>query len=292
MRRVLQVGLLVLALLLPQSAAFAWGETGHMLVSLIAYQRLNPTAKARVDALTKTIRFAGKTYDGATIGVWMDDLKADSTHDDMRVWHYIDIPIFDGVAVDPAFKYDDENVVARIKWATDALKHGTGSDKHNAELLGYLFHLVGDVHQPLHTATRVTAKNPKGDNGGNGFKLAGVPDNLHWYWDDAAGAFNFWSPQRFLSERDRRLLEEFARALTTEFPADKNPEWQETDPGKWAQESHLLAATIGYNLPENSTPTDDYNARARAVARRRITLAGYRLAQLINSIYPEGQPSK
>lgn len=291
MRRALQVGLLVLALLLPQ-AAFAWAETGHMLVSLIAYQRLNPTAKARVDALTKTIRFAGKTYDGTTIGVWLDDLKGDTTHDDMRVWHYIDIPIFDGVPVDPAFKYEDDNVVARLKWATDALRKGTGSDKHDAELLGYLFHLVGDVHQPLHAATRVTAKNPKGDEGGNKFKLAGVPDNLHWYWDDAAGAFNFWSPPRPLSERDRRLLEDLARALTREFPADKNTEWQEPDPGKWAQESHLLAATVAYNLPENSTPTDAYNLQARAVARKRITLAGYRLAQLINSIYPEGQPSK
>ncbi|HYX42221.1 MAG TPA: S1/P1 nuclease, partial [Pyrinomonadaceae bacterium] len=264
MRKIASVLFLSLALFTLPTVVCAWGDTGHMLVSLIAYQRLNPTAKARVDALTKTIRFAGKTYDGTTLGVWMDDLRADSMHDDMRVWHYIDIPFFDGVPVDPTFKYDDENVVARIKWATDALRKGTGSDKHDAELLGYLFHLIGDVHQPLHAVTRVTAKNPKGDAGGNSFKLIGVPDNLHWYWDDAAGTFNFWSPQRPLDDRDRRRLEDFARALTAEFPADKNPEWQEAEPGKWAQESHMLAATVAYNLPESSTPTDDYNARARA----------------------------
>src|SRR2546423_2298213 len=244
MRRVASIVSLSLALFMLPSSTFAWGDTGHMLVSLVAYQRLNPTAKARVDALTKTIRFAGKTYDGTTLGVWMDDIKADSTHDDMRVWHYIDIPFFDGVPVDPAFKLDEENAVARIKWATDALKKGTGSDKHDAELLGYLFHLVGDVHQPLHAVTRVTAKNPKGDAGGNGFKLTGVPDNLHWYWDDAAGAFNFWSPQRPLDERDRRRLDEFAHMITTEFPAEKNSAARELNPDAWARESHMLAGSV------------------------------------------------
>src|SRR5919199_1458392 len=158
----------LVALLLPQTAAFAWDDVGHMLVADIAYQRLNPTAKAKVDALTKTIRFCGKTYDGVTVAVWMDDIKADSTHDDMRNWHYADFPIFDGVPVDPNMKPDAENAVARIKWAIETLQKGTGSDKHDAEVLGYLMHLVGDIHQPLHAATRVTAKNPKGDAGGNG----------------------------------------------------------------------------------------------------------------------------
>ena len=290
MRKCLSAILLVTVLLLPRSAAFAWGETGHMLVSLVAYQRLHPAAKARVDALNKTIRFCGKTYDGTTIGVWMDDIKADSTHDDMRVWHYIDIPFFDGVAVDPTYKIDEENAVARIRWAQEALRKGTGSDKHDAELLGYLFHLVGDVHQPVHAVTRITAKSPKGDAGGNGFKLVGVPDNLHWYWDEAAGAFNFWSPERPLEERDRRRLEEFARAVTTEFPADKNAAAaQELNPDAWARESHVLATTVVYNLPENSAPTDEYNARARAVARQRIALAGYRLAQVLNQLFPDNK---
>src|SRR5919199_5201792 len=144
------VPLVLSLLLLVQSSAFGWDEAGHMLVSAIAYERLNPTAKAKVDALAKTIRFCGRTYDGTNLGAWMDDIKADSTHDDLRVWHYIDIPFFDGVPVDPSYKLDEENAVARIKWAVEALRKGTGSDKHDAELLGYLFHLVGDVHQPLH----------------------------------------------------------------------------------------------------------------------------------------------
>lgn len=287
MSKVARCVLLSLLLLIPQVTAFAWDDTGHMLVATVAYNRLNPTAKARVDALTKTIRFCGKTYDGVTVAVWMDDLKADSTHDDMRVWHYTDYPFFDGVPVDPNMKPDAENAVARIKWATETLRKGTGSDKHDAELLAYLFHLIGDIHQPLHATTRITAKNPKGDAGGNAFKLAGVPDNLHWYWDSAAGAFNFWSPTRPLDARDRARLEDFARALTTETPSDKNAAAQDLNPEKWAQESHTLAATFVYSLPENSTPSDEYNKRARTIARQRLALAGYRLAETLNGLFPE-----
>jgi hypothetical protein len=221
----------------------------------------------------------------------MDDIKADSTHDDMRVWHYADYPIFDGVPVDPSMKPDAENAVARIKWAAETLRKGTGSDKHDAEVLGYLIHLVGDIHQPLHAATRITKQNPKGDAGGNGFKLVGVPDNLHWYWDAAAGAFNFWSPTRPLEERDRRRLEGFATMLTGEFPAEKAADVTTFNPDKWAQESHLLAANVVYNLPENTLPSEAYNTKARAVARERLALAGYRLAQVVNSIYPENKPA-
>jgi hypothetical protein len=166
------------------------------------------------------------------------------------------------------------------------LKKGTGSEKHDAEVLGYLVHLVGDIHQPLHAATRVTAQNPKGDAGGNGFKLAGVPDNLHWYWDSAAGAFNFWSPQRPLDERDRRRLDEFARAITTEFPAEKNTAAQDLNPDVWARESHMLAASVVYDLPENTVPSDAYNTKARAVTRQRLALAGYRLAAVLNELFP------
>jgi hypothetical protein len=41
-------------------------------------------------------------------------------------------------------------------------------DKLKSYDLPWLLHLVGDVHQPLHSTTRVSATKPDGDNGGNG----------------------------------------------------------------------------------------------------------------------------
>ena len=281
---------LVLSLLLVlQSSAFGWDEAGHMLVSAIAYERLTPAAKAKVDALSKTIRFCGRTYDGTNLGAWMDDIKSDSTHDDLRVWHYIDIPVFDGVPPDPSVQPGKENAVARLNWAVEGLRKGTGTDKKDAELLGYVFHLVGDLHQPLHAATRVTAAHKDGDAGGNQFKLANVPevDNLHAYWDSAAGAFNFWRPDRPLNNFERRRFDAYVRQLVAAYPADAMPEAKVLDPQKWAEESNRLAREVAYALPENSQPSAAYEAKAQEVARRRIALAGYRLANLLNSIYPE-----
>jgi hypothetical protein len=280
-------------LLLAPAGALAWDDTGHLLVSQIAYERLTPAAKAKVDAMAKTIRFCGKTYDGTTLGVWMDDIKSDSSHDDLRVWHYTDIPIFDGVPPDPKMQPGKENAVARIVWAADALRKGLGSDKKDAELLAYIYHLVGDIHQPLHGATRVTAANKDGDAGGNEFKIAGMPevDNLHYYWDSAAGSFHFWAPSRPLDARERRRLDSYAKQIVAANPAESMPEAKELDPQKWAAESNELARTVVYALPENSTPTDAYEAKAQATARRRIALAGYRLANLLNSIFAEAKPT-
>src|SRR5262249_39587347 len=55
--------------------------------------------------------------------------------------------------------------------------------------LSWLLHLVGDVHQPLHATTRVSATKPDGDDGGNGVELSS-PANLHTFWDDVLGSGN------------------------------------------------------------------------------------------------------
>ena len=49
----------------------------------------------------------------------------------------------------------------------------------------FIIHYVGDLHQPLHSTSRVNHEFPKGDRGGNSVYL---PDhegakNLHSVWD-------------------------------------------------------------------------------------------------------------
>jgi len=50
--------------------------------------------------------------------------------------------------------------------------------------LVWLLHLVGDVHQPLHCATRVSAAAPDGHDGGNAVKLDCTKCELHAFWDN------------------------------------------------------------------------------------------------------------
>lgn len=56
--------------------------------------------------------------------------------------------------------------------------------------LRLLIHYIGDIHQPLHASSRYTIDYPKGDEGGNDFRikvthkgLGERPNNLHSLWD-------------------------------------------------------------------------------------------------------------
>ena len=57
--------------------------------------------------------------------------------------------------------------------------------------LRFLIHYVGDIHQPLHTTARVNEQWPKGDKGGNDFKLPAKyrANNLHAVWDKVVYKF-------------------------------------------------------------------------------------------------------
>jgi S1/P1 nuclease len=55
----------------------------------------------------------------------------------------------------------------------------------------WLAHLVGDIHQPLHAASRLTKNNPRGDAAGSLVSFC-APEpcrgNLHAYWHSLLGA--------------------------------------------------------------------------------------------------------
>jgi hypothetical protein len=59
--------------------------------------------------------------------------------------------------------------------------------ERRAIALASLFHLVGDIHQPLHTAQLFTVDYPQRDRGGNEIfvrvKEAEQPMDLHRFWD-------------------------------------------------------------------------------------------------------------
>jgi hypothetical protein len=314
MRFIFRFFIVAALLITTQASAFAWHDTGHMLVAQVAYLRLTPAAKARVDALLVTPQgkrpliflCAGyytpetceKTYDPVQIAVWMDDFRGDSLNDPYAPWHYIDFnPIFDGTPVRTNVGAEPENVLSRINWAVNTLRKGTGSNKTDAETLGFLFHLVGDVHQPLHAATRYTPANPNGDQGGNLFKIKMPADahisNLHAFWDAAGGAFGFTSPKRPLDQAGKDRMLALARELIKEFPETSVPEWKNLDPHDWAIESNTLAREVVYkNIKEGDEPSKTYTDEAQRLSRKRLAIAGYRLAGVLNALFvpPPAKP--
>jgi hypothetical protein len=285
------VSLLALMLCVP-SLALAWGAGGHMMVASIAYKRLNPRARAQAMVLlARPINPAAvsvNSKDFVNAAHWADDLRPFAEFDSFKPLHFIDLPFATDGTVLPTDLPEPDNIVKALEDNVNILKTSTDPDA-KAQALRLIIHFVGDIHQPLHCASRVSAANPLGDRGGNlvTITVAGKRTNLHSYWDGGIGTFPKTGPN-------------FAPPPLSKIPAAvaqarfRNPA---TAPGlklkqpfnfqAWADESFALAKSTAYEgISTGGTPTAAYNLKALKVARQRVAWGGYRLAALLNAIWP------
>ena len=69
--------------------------------------------------------------------------------------------------------------------------HVNNENQAKSYALRLLIHYLGDIHQPLHATSRVDEKYPKGDAGGNFFRIEpkDTAKNLHSVWDSVVFAY-------------------------------------------------------------------------------------------------------
>jgi hypothetical protein len=311
------------------SNALAWDAAGHEVIATIADARLNPKARQAVVELAQALSTPVQTYDAVTIACWMDDLRNNALplpdHGHFYTWHYIDIGIEPGDPV-PSFEPGNDNefqgnAVQGLKRAMVVLEGGTDPYvRTKAMACAMVMHLVGDIHQPLHAATHYFYTRGgwmHHDAGGNKeYVVNGPADdarfNLHNFWDSAWRASFDEATGRVVldesyGEKDPQAVQEIAETLAKTPPAanaDLQPHFD-----AWAQESNQIARDFVYR---EITATESkkycrlssaYVARANALARERLVLAAYRLAELLNETlgteianspppsYPAGPPA-
>ena len=285
------VGLLALMLCMP-SLALGWGAGGHMMVASIAFKRLNPRAKAQAMALlARPINPAAvskKSKDFVNASHWPDDLRPFAEFDSFKPLHFIDKPFsIDGTAL-PAGVPEPDNVVKALEDNVNILKTSTDKDAQ-AQALRFIIHFVGDIHQPLHCATRVSSANPEGDQGGNlvTIKVGSKKVKLHSYWDGGIGSFPKTGPN-FAPPPLSQIPAAAAKAMAGN--PDTDPKLKLDDPfnyNAWADESFALAQSTAYKGMKNGVmPSASYKNKALKVARQRVAWGGYRLAALLNAIWP------
>lgn len=104
--------------------------------------------------------------------------------------HYITNRIIEDVKVPPM----DERTINALN-SLDSFK-GTITGKKDIDFERALavrmyIHILGDVHQPLHTCSRFNSDFPQGDRGGNNFIVnwQGKQSGLHFLYDDIFGVF-------------------------------------------------------------------------------------------------------
>ncbi len=297
--------LLVLTLALTALApARAWDGLGHMIVNQIAYDNLTPAAKTKVDkSIADFNRREKSEYTFVVAGCYMDDIRGETR--DYNAWHYINLPFTrEGLPLPPE---SEVNVLWAIKKCLAIIDgRATDSKVDRDRALVMLTHLVGDVHQPLHT----TSNND--DRGGNMVKIPNLIDpelaifnsegNLHWFWDigyragmtgDGTGVTGLFAAPLYSRDapveghlKAMDLVREKATEFEKKYPAATLG--QPATPEEWVAESHEIGFDTGYGkLPggPDTNPvllTSDYVEPARTIAEKRVTLAGYRLANLLN----------
>ena len=284
--------------------ADAWDGTGHMLVAQIARDRMSSQAVARVDALAAQLEKNGVPYNGVSIACWPDDIKDKASKSpfqgQFRTWHYIDIGCLpsdpDVLGGRPVLNGATGEVITALNHCVELIRNKTTDSLVPKEevALALLIHFVGDIHQPLHCATRVDSANPEGDRGGNLVSLM-VPGkngklkktNLHSFWDGGIGTFPPARPN-FAPPPLSKIPAAAAKAMAGN-PATA-PGVKQNDPfnfSAWADESSKLADDVAYKGMKNGTkPSATYKTKALKVANQRVAWGGYRLAALLNAIWP------
>lgn len=265
------------------TAAHAWIDTGHMLISEVAWRSMTPVAKKEVERLLK-IGATDRATDFWSAAAWADDVRSDVNGH----WHFINYH-FREDGKPSANRPRDENVVWAIRRFTGRVADRRLPDAERADALRFLIHFVGDAHQPLHTTARDTDRTPTGDRGGNDFPIEPPdsmanqprpPRNLHFLWDLGGGFLPRLN--RPLDAEGRRWVERTADSLIKRFPMGRFRELREMDPDRWAREGLAIAKRDIYRTPEGGKPNAAYLQKTADISAERLTLAGYRLARLLN----------
>jgi hypothetical protein len=262
--------------------ARAWNAEGHMVVAQIAYNHLNPDVKAKCDALISIPVFnsGNNNSNFVTAACWADDIKSfTSTY---NIWHYIDIPFSPDHTSTNGVGAASFDIVRAINQCVATLQSPSATMSNQAVSLRFLLHFVGDIQQPLHCSTCVTASDTNGDDGGNGFSVTGW-SNLHSLWDGGGGYLSD-SLSRPLNSTRQATLNNKVADVEAAYPFVGNP-GTIPDPMSWAVEGWGLAQSVCYvGITNGTSPTTGYLNTAMATARQRMAQGGKRLADLLNTL--------
>ena len=214
-----------------------------------------------------------------------------------KQYHYTDVAIERDQYVRSEVGTSDHDIVAAITAAVRVLQDRPApapfSIKDKREALLMLVHFVGDLHQPLHVGAiyldpaghevdpdRGTFDPDTETRGGN--QLLEGHRVLHTEWDDIARDLG---PDHLVMSGDAD-----ARAL----PKTAGPpaEWSMAWAGDTLRVSHAVFDGVIFgaeNLDQHTWPMTlppGYAERREALQRRQLVVAGARLAEIVERLFP------
>jgi hypothetical protein len=217
-------------------------------------------------------------------------------------WHFVNFPLIlpaDTASFSAAsFPIENTNILSALSNAVNTLHDPLAVPGDKAVSLCWVLHLVGDLHQPLHTVKLISNTYTNGDQGGNALTIAEPghhPVKLHAFWDDLLGSGESYT-----------FIEHLADGLDagTQYDPAKSKNYKKhKTQASWAAESVAAAQAIAYldgqlefadwkafearHITAADVPvlTTTYILNATDAARQRVALAGRRLADTLKKAF-------
>lgn len=283
--RVLAAALAGLAMPAP---AAAWGYFGHETTARIALANVAPQTRVALDRLLRHEREIGTPAcrlrslpDAAT---WPDCLRGEGWRWGYTfAWHYQTEPI--GEPYDARKNCSGGACVsAQITRNQRILADESLPGNVRLEALAFMVHFAGDIHMPLHSGDN-------DDRGGNDVEATyGIAPglNLHSVWDSALA-------ERAITSATPPLVRRYSPAERAALAGG--------GPADWGRESWELARDFVYanalgrtpgagEKPVSATLTQEAIVAAAPIAQRRVTQAGLRIAELLDTALAPGPLSE
>jgi hypothetical protein len=312
MRRRLITGCVFVIVMISAASGFAYNKPAHKVSGAIAYDvlmRNSPETVQEIITLLKQHPYYEEHWMGELESLpvadrncglfmlaaeWPDVVRSDKKHPEYNhpKWHYTDEPFKpdgqpDSIKVLPP---DQENIMMAYEKNLAVLKNESETPQNRAIALCWIFHLIGDIHQPCHTTSLFTTDYPEGDKGANLVFIKVEPDSeaikLHWFWDDLVLS------SEELSDARNKAIElrnhpEFAVSKLKELGTESSFEEWKNASVKLAKEVVYLDGKMTGSPSKESAHVlpDGYVKTAKATGERQIVLAGYRMAEvMLNSL--------
>jgi len=294
--------IVLLVWLLPLSS-FAWSAAGHQMGGALAYWYLkanNPKTIIKVASILKShpwyktewkSRLDSLGPDKNEIGLFMlastfpdEARKTPFGSGEKSKWHYINYQFNPSNLPTP--KMAEINAEQKLL----ELLGSVGIQKDTVQKaidLCWIFHILEDIHQPLHTTALFDQFHKQGDKGGNEtwftFEDNGKPIRLHSFWDGLIkGKFDS------MPDLAKQLIESKKYAKSNLPELDSNPDVKD-----WTKkESFELAKTFVYQNGTLNGIQDSpslipisYKAESIELAERRVVLSGIRLGKKLAELF-------
>jgi hypothetical protein len=243
----------IVTLLLAPVKTFAWGEKGHTIVAETAFSYLDKATQKKV-----MYYLDGMTLQEAAN--WMDKMRKNRSYNYMKPYHYVNFNKNETVK-----EVCCNNIITTLNTTIRQLKDPKQLSKEAIKInLLYLFHLIGDLHQPLHVGYGH-------DKGGNQFqvKFNNRGTNLHRLYDTD------------IIQYKRLTLQECLHANT--YTAKQLKAIQKIDVVAWAEQSRSYLEIV-YDTKGRTIDNAYVNANY-PIIKEQIHKAGIRLAAVLKQSF-------